>query len=496
MSPHVAKEQLEAFDVAMTEALLDILDIAAEHRDEFREQVHDMRGLPLKLSGGAMRHMARPSTRMEAVRLARDSVLRYADKFDTPLAVELRGMWGEEVFSVERIKPTEAFDSRAAADKDVLTQALQGHDVGNVPEESVEKHDVRTDLPTGGEATRHKARATIKGDALAADLVFHTSVMRKLRVGSNEQYQTKIAAQLLSQSCVNTGVATSCIPAAGNALQDPLFVHAMRLRLGVPCVLPLSAWCCTCQQWKPRRDIDPFDAAIDGNPEEHGLQKRRFTREPFHGLVCRARQKRLTFRHNKVRDAVARFLTGSHQDISATVEPSAGVPGKPNMRADIRVTKGSTTWLLDVGIVSAATTTQVTQHHTHEVPGAAAEVYARTKRDKYHPARVIPFIIEAGGRFGREAVAFVDNIFDRDMADFKTLRRRLYRLVVRLIECNNAYMHSRLVLEMGDRRRQRAHYQQGRREDAQGAGRDDGDGDESDGGGDDDDDDDGRWGVK
>ena len=68
--------------------------------------------------------------------------------------------------------------------------------------------------------------------------------------------------------------------------------------------------------------------------------------------------------------------------------------------------------------------------------------------------------------------------------------------MVRLIECNNAYMHSRLVLEMGDRRRQRARYQQGGREDAQGTGRDDGDGDGSDGGGGGDDDDDGRWRVR
>ena len=271
-----------------------------------------------------------------------------------------------------------------------------------------------------------------------------------------------------------------------------MFVHAMRLRLGVPCVLPLSAWCCTCHSWKSGGGDDAFDAAIDGNPEEHGIQKGRFTREPFHGLVCRARQGNLIFRHNKVRDAVARFLTTSSAGVSATIEPNAGVPNKPNLRADIRVTKGNTTWLLDIGIVSAATTHYVRQH-SHVKPGTAAEVYASMKRAKYRNASTtfVPFIIEAGGRFGREAVAFVDGLFDRDVADYMTLRRRLYRMVVKTIERNNGYMNSHLVRVLGDRRRQRARFQLGRQEDGREEGHDDSDLGDGDG-----DDDDGRWATR
>ena len=65
------------FDTAVTAKVLDIMGVMLhEERELVHERVDALRGLPLQLSGGAVRAIARTSTRVQALYLCRDNIAR------------------------------------------------------------------------------------------------------------------------------------------------------------------------------------------------------------------------------------------------------------------------------------------------------------------------------------------------------------------------------------------------------------------------------------
>ena len=96
----------------------------------------------------------------------------------------------------------------------------------------------------------------------------------------------------------------------------------------------------------------------------------------------------------------------------ATVEPR--VPnqqsGADHRRGDIKVHKGGTTWILDVGVVCPGTQ-RYFDKDSDRVLGRAAETYASVKSTKYaDQPNFVPFIVETGGRVNSKARDFLDTL--------------------------------------------------------------------------------------
>ena len=240
------------------------------------------------------------------------------------------------------------------------------------------------------------------------------------------------------------------MPTRRGLLNRGQFVQAMRLRVGVACVLPADTWKCNCRP----RNCQPQDAAIDGNLAAVGTGQR-FSREPCHGLVCRRRYERVMWRHDAIRDRL--IATFNRIDgLAATREPNVGDPAHPQRRADICVTKNGTKWMLDVGVVCPATHSMVSGKATDKYPGRAAQIYAAKKKQTYvHVQNFVPFVVETGGRLHKDATDFVCRIIDDGVEDYKMERRRVFQCVAQALERQHAYMLSQLVKELHDDRRAR-----------------------------------------
>jgi hypothetical protein len=119
-------------------------------------------------------------------------------------------------------------------------------------------------------------------------------------------------------------------------------------------------------------------------------------------------------RHDYIRDALCQAL-GRIPGVQATREPRVENPqdGGDQRRGDIRVHKGGTTWVIDVGVVCPGTARYVGKGAA-TVPGAAAAVYEGAKMDKYRDQpNFVPFIVETGGRVGVAGRQFLDTLIGR-----------------------------------------------------------------------------------
>ena len=75
------------------------------------------------------------------------------------------------------------------------------------------------------------------------------------------------------------------------------------------------------------------------------------------------------------------------------------------------------TTLIDVIITGPATMNKVTQHSTHLIPGQAAQLGYNGKKSKWRLAgieetefKLLPFVIETGGRIHKAACQWLDAI--------------------------------------------------------------------------------------
>lgn len=123
-----------------------------------------------------------------------------------------------------------------------------------------------------------------------------------------------------------------------------------------------------------------------------------------------------------------------------------------NLRADIKVTFGAQSWLLDVGIVCPATATHVAQRKSNVTPGAAGRHYYQIKHQKYQ-GKVTPIIIETGGRFEATGRDFIDKLAaDAQEAQQRprtsTQAHKVFNAVARRLERQQMHMMSNLVREI------------------------------------------------
>ncbi len=117
-----------------------------------------------------------------------------------------------------------------------------------------------------------------------------------------------------------------------------------------------------------------MERVAEGN-EPDQRARASFADEPLHGLYCRRRWVRVTYRHDGIRDALWTALKRI-PGVQATLEPRVTTPLGPGdqRRADIKVHLDGTTWLVDVGVgtqrLLAMGTAQTGRHR--EGPGGQA----------------------------------------------------------------------------------------------------------------------------
>ena len=149
-----------------------------------------------------------------------------------------------------------------------------------------------------------------------------------------------------------------------------------------------------------------------GNSEHQGNRRDApsvsFATEPLHGLFCKRRWRRVCYRHNWVRNALAASLNRM-PGVQAVLEPMVTTRRAPGdqRRGDIKVIKSGTSWILDVGIICPGSQRLVSKG-TDIIPGKAAALYEDKKTKTYSDqANFVPFIVETGGRNqrGRPAAA-------------------------------------------------------------------------------------------
>jgi hypothetical protein len=89
---------MKQFDDAITSEVFNfnIMGVLQEHRNvDLVNTVHELRSLPLGLGGAAMRRNDL-HTRTRALRLARDSVARYAKKHEPEALQRIQRVWNRD----------------------------------------------------------------------------------------------------------------------------------------------------------------------------------------------------------------------------------------------------------------------------------------------------------------------------------------------------------------------------------------------------------------
>ena len=124
---------------------------------------------------------------------------------------------------------------------DPLLGYLQGHVLGRIPEgalvtESISQYpDVL--------ASEGDVRKQADWNLMAFDLGRHTGVLGEM-VGGN-QIDRIMAAHCPSASCANSGRPLRWLPGIGwHSISNAQFVQLLRMRFGVPTVLPIGGWRC------------------------------------------------------------------------------------------------------------------------------------------------------------------------------------------------------------------------------------------------------------
>lgn len=133
----------------------------------------------------------------------------------------------------------------------------------------------------------------------------------------------------------------------------------------------------------------------------------------FHGLNCSACSGIRTTRHNAVRDAVADGLARIFSRAAVVVEPATGTDLR---RPDILLTVDQKVWLIDISVVNPASSKHVS-NGSATVAQAASTAMETKKRADYAPtlpvlnlgpSALVPFVVEATGRLGKDALEFLD----------------------------------------------------------------------------------------
>ena len=168
---------------------------------------------------------------------------------------------------------------------------------------------------------------------------------------------------------------------------------------------------------------------------------------PLHFLDCPHGKYHSHARHDKVRDTIGDFIRRSCPSFQTTIEPNLQTVDGTAMRADIQVCAANRTFHLDVAIVDPSAPSY-TQYGSGMEVNVANEKKEKSKRASYklrapelEESSIIPFVIEATGRFGDAALGFIDLITNEHCKDnARTLQFQIGALIANY----NALMVSRL----------------------------------------------------
>jgi hypothetical protein len=138
--------------------------------------------------------------------------------------------------------------------------------------------------------------------------------------------------------------------------------------------------------------------------------------DDLHYLSCPSNKNIIIQRHNELRDLVVKYLIKSlGADVSCTVDPCLTgftVEDGSKVYADMRVCFGRKVFFLDVSWINPASRT-ARGNGSLVCPGSAAlqrekekEKWYASNADKEVLSRIIPFVAEATGRLGMQAMDF------------------------------------------------------------------------------------------
>jgi len=427
---HRADEHFKKFDEQVTQQILTIAGVPRQQRSpELVDHVHNLRGLPGFLSGTEVHHINRKDVRSVAVLKARVSTLRFFVDDLPSFADPVKELWADD-FEVTSIVATSSYNPDASEDK--LQEQLRGHTLGNISTFSTitlpgTPSDVQPTTNGGGYAMDRAAKAELDDHVYDANLVLHTRILENLR-NSDNQYQTPIAAQILSQSCPNSGRMLKNWPIYRNRLKDPLFVHGLRCQLGIPFVLPVPGdISCHCGNVLQSVDLSSTEA-IDEDGQVTNLQPHKLTEEPLHPLYCRrvGRAGLRQIRHDKIAKLLGRKVVKLFHGAQISFEPM--VNRGSDKRGDILITTGGKQIILDVMVTCPAAPSMVQTHNSHRIPGAAAVRAVKIKNRKYgrsvpEHTEFVPFVIETGGRLAKTTCVWLDS-FWKNVSDPKLRKQR------------------------------------------------------------------------
>ena len=147
--------------------------------------------------------------------------------------------------------------------------------------------------------------------------------------------------------------------------------------------------------------------------------------EPFHGISCANTKGYRTKRHNEIRDLLYRLVKRRHpaltpQQLQVEAEVGQHEGGERGVRADITWVHEAEKLIIDIMCIDPGCQTYVKfpvlSFQSNERAAVWAENIKRTHYSKVIiPARlsahsVIPFVVEASGRLGPAALAFLNRV--------------------------------------------------------------------------------------
>ena len=383
------KQVYDKFDNLITAKILEIADI--ESSAAMYDHVHILRSLRNILGGGMTPLVGASHFQTNQKRQARITIWKFFEKYVRERRDELLlQFWGTDL-TKRSIRPKREF---VVGDNTTRTELyLQGHIQGNIPiDEIIQETIPGSPMDWAGEGRTPAEQAVF--DEGVEQVILHTNALNIMRRNAQEGYKV-LAAQALSQSVPYSGNFLLRLPSRGNKIHDRHFLRMLRLRLGIPQV-PMS------------------DQIL---PQCNNNKNITTASEPLYAIVVQANKGKK--RHDKLVKVLAQKLNNIN-GVTATFKPEPDLSTttkKTQLRGDIKVEMNGKVTMVDIMITGPATSFKVKTHETHLYPGRAAQLGFTGKKSKWRNAdieetefKLLPFVIETGGRIHKAACQWLDAI--------------------------------------------------------------------------------------
>jgi hypothetical protein len=155
-------------------------------------------------------------------------------------------------------------------------------------------------------------------------------------------------------------------------------------------------------------------------------------RNPLHSLDCDNNRKLISKRHNLVRNIMANMIRKTGVANQVNLEPTREGRGE---RPDIAIMVGASTTYVDIGVTNPSSPSNISTNHTDSHIDAANIAMEQAKFTHYNDwnVPVTPFIVEATGRFGPSAIAYLKTI-THNMGRSRVLY--LHQIQAAIAKCN------------------------------------------------------------